>query len=250
MDNALDFALSVAAGNGRVQEVITLLSRGAKINEKSGVGGYTPLQMAVLRGHADVVQVLLERGADASAKTSGGESVLHIACSGARKTGREAIIRSLLQEGANVQDTDKYGRTPLHIAIAYGCVQSLKLLLKRGAAISTKDGEGHNALHCAAHRRGVERRAQVMQILLDHGTDVHAKIADLSATTNAGSTPEQLAHHSAEIKGLTRSALERHRETRRCAVVAFTMGQHKRLGAASRILPLTPDVVQMIMDRV
>jgi len=243
-----DSALRSAAGDGRVQEVLQFLSDGANIDEKSGAGGYTPLQIAVFRGRADVVQVLLEHGADASVKTSSGDSVLHIACSGARKTGRGAILRSLLQEGANVQDTDKYGRTPLHRAIAYGSIQSLKLLLERGAAISVKDGEGYNALHWAAHRRGIERHAQVMQLLLAHGTDVYAKIADLSATTNTGSTPEQLAHHSAEIKGLTRSALECHRETRRAALMAFTMGQHAKLGATSRILALSPDVVQMIMD--
>ena len=45
-------------------------------------------------------------------------------------------------------------------------------------------------------------------------------------------------------------ALLRAEKTRRAMLEAFTMGQHKRLGAAARILPLSPDVVQMIMDRV
>jgi ankyrin repeat protein len=243
-------ALWNASAAGRVQEVLQLLSDGANINEKCGDGGYTPLHTAVFRGQVQVVQNLLEHGADVSVKTSSGDSVLHLACSGARKTGRGAIIRSLFQKGADVHDKDKYGRTPLHRAIAYGSIQSLKLLLGHGADISIKDGEGYNALHWAAHRRGIEKAVEMIQILLAHGTDVHTKIADLSATTDAGSTPEQLAHHSAEIKGLMRSALERHRETRRCAVVAFAMGQHPRIGATSRVLALPPDVLQMIMDRV
>jgi hypothetical protein len=233
----------------RVQEVLQLLPDGANINEKCGPGGYTPLHMAVFRGQAKVVQNLLGRGADVSAKTSSGVSALHLACSGARKTGRGAIIRSLLQKGADVHAKDKYGRTPLHSAIAYGSIQSLKLLLTRGADISIKDGEGYNALHWAAHRRGIEKQVKVIQILLAHGTDVSAKIADLSATTDGGKTPEQLAF-TKEIKGLTRSVLLRHKETRRAMLEAFTMGQHAKLGANSRVLALSPDVVQMIMDRV
>ena len=100
-----------------------------------------------------------------------------------------------------------------------------------------------------ANRRGIEKAFKVIQTLLAHGTDVHTKIADLSATTDAGKTPAEVAC-TEDLKEIMRSALARAEKTRRAAVLAFTMGQHKRLGAASRILPLSPDVVQMIMDRV
>ena len=246
-------ALWNASAAGRVQEVLQLLSDGANINEKCGDGGYTPLHTAVFRGQVQVVQNLLEHGADVSVKTSSGDSVLHLACSGARKTGRGAIIRSLFQKGADVHDKDKYGRTPLHRAIAYGSVQSLKLLLDRGAAISIKDGEGYNALHWAvqihtsefvqernrqlrnprlpANRRKIEKTIQVLQILIAHGTDVHTKISNLSATTDAGKTPEGVAY-TEDLKEMMRSALLRAEKTRRAMLEALIMGQHKRLGAA------------------
>jgi len=250
MAAALDpAALRSAARGGRAQEVLQLLSDGANINAKCGQSGSTPLHTAVFYGRAKVVQTLLNHGADVSLTDKQGDSPLHLACSGARKTGREAIIRSLLQKGADIHDKDKHGRTPLHRAITYGSIQSLELLLERGADISIKDGGGYNALHWAIHRRGIEKQVQVIHILLAHGTDASAKITDLSATTDGGKTPEQLAY-TKEIKGLLRSALQRHEETHRAMLEALIMGQHKRLGAVSRILPLSPDVVQLIMDRV
>ena len=107
----------------------------------------------------------------------------------------------------------------------------------------------HNVEFDRANRRGIAKAVEMIQILLAHGTDVHTKIADLSTTTDAGKTPAEVAC-TEDLKEIMRSALARAEKTRRAAVLAFTMGQHKRLGAASRILPLTPDVVQMIMDRV
>ena len=101
-----------------------------------------------------------------------------------------------------------------------------------------------------ANPRKIEKAVQVIQVLLAHGADVHTKIADLSATTtDAGKTPEQVANTD-DMKEMLRSALLRAEGVRRDLLIAFTMGQHKRLGAVSRILPLAPEVVQMIMEQV
>ena len=264
-------ALWTAAEGGRATGVLQLLSGGANIEERGRNGFYSPLHIAVYTGRAEVVQVLLEHGADVSAKTSLGDSVLHLVFVKERVAGREAIIRSLLLNGVDVCAKNKNGRTPLHQAVFQDSVEALKLLLEHGADISATECGGSNVLHWAvekhnvefvqernrtlrhplrpANRRGVAKAVEMIQILLAHGTDVHTKIADLSATTDAGKTPEQLAY-TKEIKELLRSALQRHEETRRAMLEALIMGQHKRLGAASRILPLSPDVLQMIMDRV
>jgi hypothetical protein len=51
------------------------------------------------------------------------------------------------------------------------------------------------------------------------------------------------------MKEMLRSALLRAEGVRRDLLIAFTLGHHERLGVASRIRALAPDVVQMIMDR-
>jgi hypothetical protein len=280
-------ALYTAAEGGRVQDVLQLLSGGANIEERGRNGVYSPLHVAVFMGRAQVVEILLERGADVLGKTSGGDSPLHLACYGKRMAGRKAIIGQLLLHGADVSDRNNEngadddeagagGRTPLHIAIAYRSIQATKLLLAHGADISIKEGEGYNALHWAvqfhtseviqervrrrrnpllpANPRKIEKAEKVIQMLLAHGNDVSAKIAHLKATTDGGEyghplTPEHVAYTD-DIKEMLRAALLHAEEARRGLVEAFTLGQHVRLGAASRILPLAPEVVQMIMDRV
>ena len=249
MTATLDSALWIAAAKGRVQEMKNLLIGGANVQERGRIGGMTPLHIAVLRDLSEAVQILLEHGADTWVKTSSGDSVLHLACSGAWQAGRGVIISSLFQNGADVHAQDKHGRTAFYRAIAYGSIQMVNMLLDCGADISLRDKDGYNSLHWAAHRRGMETQAQVVKILLARGTDTHANIANLSATTSKGLTPEQLAY-SGELKELMRAALECHRETRRAHLAAFTLGQHRRLGASSHIFALSPDVAQLIMDQV
>ena len=66
-------ALYTAAEGGRVQDVRQLLLGGANIEERGRNGVYSPLHVAVCMGRAEVVQILLEHGADVNAKTSGGD---------------------------------------------------------------------------------------------------------------------------------------------------------------------------------
>jgi ankyrin repeat protein len=264
-------SLWTAAEGGRVKDVLQLLSGGANIEDRGRNGGYTPLHVAVFMGHAEVVQILLEHGSDVLVKTNGGDSPLHLVFILPRMAGREAIIRSLLLKGADASVKNNNGRTPLHQAVFQGSIEALKLLLDRGADRSITECGGNNVLHWAvekhnvefvqernrilrrpllpANRREIEKAEKVVQMLLAHETDVYTKIADLSATTDAGKTPEQAAY-TEDIKEMLRSALIRVEKARRDLLIAFTMGQHQRLGAVSRILALAPEAVQMIMDRV
>ena len=264
-------ALFTAAEGGRVQDVRQLLLGGANIEERGRNGVYSPLHVAVFMGRTEVVQILLEHGADVLAKTSGGDAPLHLAFILPRMAGREAIIRALLLKGADVSAKNSTGRTPLHQAVFQGSIEALKLLLAHGADISTTECGGNNVLHWAvekhnvesvqernrkirnpllpANRREIEKAEKVIQMLLAHGTDVSAKIANLRATTDAGKTPKQVAY-TEDITEMLRSALLRAEGARRGLLEAFTLGHHARLGAASRILPLSTEMVQMIMDRV
>ena len=292
---ALDPMLHKAVRNGRVRDIIQLLAGGADMDVRSSLGGHV-LHVAVSNGRSDMVQFILENGVDVNVKTNGGYSPLHSACSRTRIRGRVDIIRHLLQCGADVsarnaenipddddengQDNETFfddgdqgsgGRTPLHYAILYRSIQVVKLLLCHGADISTKEGDGYNALHWAvmiheseviremvrvqrnpllhANRRGIEKAVKVIQLLLAHGTDVSAKIAHLQATTNRGVTPMQVAYTD-DMKKMLQDALLHAEDARRELLEAFTMGQHERLGVVSDILPLAAETVQMIMDRV
>jgi ankyrin repeat protein len=62
-DQILRYALRVASGAGQRDAVALLLDLGADLH---GHGRVTPLHLAALRGHGDVCDLLLERGADAT----------------------------------------------------------------------------------------------------------------------------------------------------------------------------------------
>jgi ankyrin repeat protein len=89
-----------------------------------------------------------------------------------------ALIRMLIERGADVHHRNKDGSTALHFACSYGTMETIHMLLERGAdvaAISTKSKR--NMLHYAAMHRGDDD--EVTQIaalmLLRGGMDVNAR---------------------------------------------------------------------------
>ncbi|XP_026477756.1 transient receptor potential channel pyrexia-like [Ctenocephalides felis] len=86
-------------------------------------------------------------------------------------TGNHALVKQLLEDGANVHTTDPEGRTPLHLACCIGDERSAEYLLDRGARLEQWDkGRRATALHCAA---SAASRPCVM-LLLNRGADVNA----------------------------------------------------------------------------
>ncbi|KAJ1465579.1 ankyrin repeat-containing domain protein, partial [Baffinella frigidus] len=156
-----DSALQRAAFDGRVHDILQLLHGGANIEERNAKG-LRVLHVASYGGpyprrniRSDVVQILLDHGADVNSKGYQGNTALHYACMSARVI----VMRQLLKNGADVNvrtnvnydDPDDYagGDTPLHDAITYRSMGAIKLLLAHGADISIKEGQGMNSLHMA-----------------------------------------------------------------------------------------------------
>ncbi|KAJ1489706.1 ankyrin repeat-containing domain protein, partial [Baffinella frigidus] len=105
---------------GLTAEVQQLLADGQDIEEKGGERQSTPLYEASLRGHLEVLRLLLEAGgcclAEASAKTHNGLTPLHYASF----HGRHAMARLLLDNGADVTAKDIKERTAMHFASNQG----------------------------------------------------------------------------------------------------------------------------------
>ena len=71
-------ALLVASLNSDPELAAALLAAGADVNAANESNGATPLHAAAFLGHADVVRVLLEGGADATAVTFDGQSAMQM----------------------------------------------------------------------------------------------------------------------------------------------------------------------------
>ena len=66
--------------------------------------GQTPLSWAAENGHEAVVKLLLEKGADVECKSNDGRTPLWWAA----EKGHEAVVKLLLEKGADVESKDRY----------------------------------------------------------------------------------------------------------------------------------------------
>jgi hypothetical protein len=99
---------------------------------------YTPLHWAAVQGHWDVVEALVEGGADVNAVGGDGGTPLHLAA----HHDRPDMIRQLLDEGADLTIQNRWGRTPLHVAARRNCDLVATLLLSR-AGLSLRRSRDH-----------------------------------------------------------------------------------------------------------
>ena len=103
--------LHVAAIDGNVKQVKKLLADKHPVNMRD-YGGWTPLHEAANNGHHEVVQLLLQAGAninDNEGEKTDGITPLHDACS----NGHFDVIRVLLKNGAKVTLLTNYNETAL-----------------------------------------------------------------------------------------------------------------------------------------
>jgi len=149
-----------AVKEGDVAAARAALDLGADANAQVASGA-TPLTLAALRGHTEVVKVLLEKGAKVSAGT----------LMGAVQQGHIETVKVLLENGADVNARLTNGQTPLLIAAWADHAEIVALLLKNGADIGAKLNDGATALLAAAQNGHVD----VVKILLQNGADVNAR---------------------------------------------------------------------------
>ncbi|XP_077881112.1 ankyrin repeat domain-containing protein 65 [Ictidomys tridecemlineatus] len=85
--------------------------------------------------------------------------------------GPAALVMKLLRQGASVEEKDRFGRTPLHLAVLRGHAPLVRLLLQRGAPVDAADCAGHTPLHDAAW----QGHSRVAELLLRRGAPVAAR---------------------------------------------------------------------------
>lgn len=131
--------------NGDVTRVKKLVTP-QNVNSRDTAGRKsTPLHFAAGFGRHDVVEHLLQNGANVHAKDDGGLIPLHNACS----FGHAEVVQLLLKHGADSNARDNWGYTPLHEAAIKGKVDVCIVLLQHGADPSIRNADGKTSLDMA-----------------------------------------------------------------------------------------------------
>lgn len=106
------------------------------------------LAVAVDGGRADIVQLLLDNGADASARSNDGQTPLQMAA----KAGNLALVQILLDAGADVNAKPAYwpGQTAFQAAAKRGYIDVVQLLLDNGADMNIRSWDDRTGLQIAA----------------------------------------------------------------------------------------------------
>ena len=145
------------------------------LNARGGSEGAL-MHIAAKAGHANILTLLLEHGADVDER-DGGFTPLHRAS----WKGEVEAGQCLLDRGADINAQDPFSDCPLRDAAFYGHVEFTRMLLKCGARTDVHDSELWTPLHDAV----VRGHSQVVRLLLEHGADVNAR-------DKWGDTPSQL----------------------------------------------------------
>jgi ankyrin repeat protein len=112
--------------------------------------GFQPLGLAAFFGHAEAVDLLLQRGGEVNthARHRFGVAALHAALAGPNPE----IARVLIAVGADVNAAQNSGSTPLHETAFNGNLALTQLLLEHGANPAAVNKEGRSAVDVARER--------------------------------------------------------------------------------------------------
>ncbi|KAJ9492914.1 hypothetical protein VN97_g257 [Penicillium thymicola] len=196
-DNRGTTALFFAVRFGHEQAVQLLLEANSDLVSNEIYGSL--LHVSVMSGSEGVARLLLEQGLAAHAKDSSGHTPLFLAASVgdlylvqlfidwdrdidtqnielnasmtvAVRDGKEAIVRFLLDRGADPNNLHFQDMTVLMRASASANASVVRLLLDWGVDLEIKDNKGLTALSHAAMSSGTEA---VIQLLLAKGADIN-----------------------------------------------------------------------------
>ena len=241
-------ALHLAAEIGNHNMVRVLVEGRVDLNAKD-IDGFSALDRATENNQAKVVHMLLEEGVgfdvgtlhwaasvgdevvvrglvnkkvlDINAKgtigRASGKTALHLAVKGRRMAdeegNHEAVMRILLDNGADVKAEDGYRRTAMCLAADEGYKEGVRILLDEGVNVNARNSLRQTALHWAAGYGNVG----MVRMLLQRGANVHAtdgdgltplQWTDKDELTKRNRRPLLLQRHPQTAAAVTRMLLD------------------------------------------
>ena len=242
-----------------VRASVTVKSSSVSIDEEDSE---LYLKCAVEEGDVDAVKVCLEHGASVNCQFKDDlYTPLHTACSsGTNTAGSMDVLNLLLQEGADGNACNKWKETPLLIAANNGHRMAVEALLKNGANPSLCSEAGWSALTFAAHkvslvvpqscfpRSVLERKhlrpisqslqgyEDIVALLLRAGAPVNSPVTEDSSTPLHKACAGSKSGHLAAVKQLLDGGADVHALNKWRETPLLTAANHGQAGAVEALL--------------
>ncbi|WP_373073236.1 ankyrin repeat domain-containing protein [Sulfurimonas sp.] len=165
-----------AAQNTSLDIVKLFIKHKADINSKT-VDNWNPLHLAARYNSLDVVKYLVQNGVDLNAQTlHKGKAhntplILTIYREKEQLKDQEAIIKFLLEHGANPNIKTSDNKTILHFTARNSSLNIVKSLVENNADINAAQPDGWEPLHLAARYNNID----VVKYLANNGADLNAQ---------------------------------------------------------------------------
>jgi cytohesin len=162
------------ARRGRLAAVRKALAGGVEPDARVSDDADTALALAAASGHVSVVRALLEAGADPSLRASG-ETPLQRALGrqSLEPRSRPDVIRALVRGGANPNERDADGLTPLMRAVidGRGAERTVRLLVSLGADLDAEHPSGLKAVDLAREDPAKAELVRLLESLVEKGDE-------------------------------------------------------------------------------
>ena len=173
-----DTALHLAIRGKHREIILFILSRedNIGINQRDS-NGYPPLCVATFDHDMEMVELLLEQGANINLACSTGHTPLHIAIHNHFKKAFSCLLTLAKADDLNNVTFDE-GHTPLHLAANHGYYKFAVKLLDAGANINVLATNNFNALTIACEKGHLK----MVKLLVKRGIELNPVSIDDQAT--------------------------------------------------------------------
>ena len=147
-----DLEIFEAAALGEVNRLRSLLFNDRGLAKAQSSDGFTPLHLACFFGQLDAAETLVGYEADVNAVSPNRIAIIHSAAA----SRNAALMKLVLQAGANPNLQQQGGYTALHEAAIHNSVERVQALLEAGADRTVRNNDGLTAAEMAEQKGNKE----------------------------------------------------------------------------------------------
>lgn len=176
--------LMKATWDGQEEIAKFLLESDADVNARDSANGDTPLFYAVQRNRHNLARLFISSGAEINVRNTREFTPVHLAAA----AGDAEMVELLVEKGADLK-TETYGLTPLMFAVSGEKTEMLRLLVKLGAAVNqaSKANAGQTALFSAIYAG----KTEAVKVLIELKANVNARTKDGDTPLKAAAKGDQ-----------------------------------------------------------